>query len=491
MRPLLMAALVAASRLPVAQNPRTPSGDRDGSSRRRYAFAVLLLLAGLWGCSDVTIAREAEREGDDPGECADDADNDGDGLFDCADPDCAGAEACAGDDDDSGDDDDDSALDPLDSDDDGDGFTENQGDCDDADPANFPGNVEACDGQDNDCNGMADAVGGEDDVDGDGVLACADCDDSNAELGDAALDQDCDGTPTADDCDDTDPTSTVVADDPDCDGVVDCPAPTATQGMDFVGLCGGAFDMGCTAAQQADGNCETRESPAHTVTLTRDFWMAETEVTQERWQALMGNNPSNFSACGADCPVDWVNWYEALAFANAVSAAEGLAECFTLAGCTNAAGDDLECASVSVSAASGSVYDCDGYRLPTEAEWEYAARAGTDSLYAGSDTVDDVAWYLDNAGSTTHPVASKAANDWGLHDLSGNVWEWTWDWYDASYYSGSPATDPDGPVTGTNRAYRGGSWALSAPNERVSYRDNGTPNYRGTSLGFRLARTVP
>jgi formylglycine-generating enzyme required for sulfatase activity len=389
-----------------------------------------------------------------------------------------------GDDDDAADDDD-ATPDPLDIDDDGDGVTENDGDCDDADPVNYPGNVEVCDGQDNDCSGLADAVGGEGDGDGDGVLGCGDCDDAdpsnfpgNAEVADGQ-DNDCDNL--------------VDSDDPDLGSSV------VSSGMTFLPLAAGTFEMGCTSAQQADGNCYSNESPAHTLTLTRGFWMSETEVTQGQWEGLMGTNPSYFgpngsgASCGVDCPVETVNWWEALAFANAASAAEGLAACYSLTVCSEVTpGNDMECTGVTVTSTSGSVYDCAGYRLPTESEWEYAARSGTDLVYAGSDVVGDVAWYDGNSGSTTHPVATKAANAWGLYDLSGNVWEWTWDWYDSSYYSSSPGTDPAGPTSpGAHRVLRGGSWDYTATNARVANRHYGPPGYRSHVIGFRLARTIP
>jgi formylglycine-generating enzyme required for sulfatase activity len=286
-----------------------------------------------------------------------------------------------------------------------------------------------------------------------------DCDDED--------DSDCDGVLTAADCDDTDPNQGVLC------GVV---------------LSSGTFEMGCTGWSL----CGNNESPVHSVTLTNDFWMTETEVTQGQWQALMGNNPSNFSSCGSDCPVETVNWYEALAFANEVSIAEDLAECYTLSGCINTPGTDMECSSVTITSTSGSPYDCTGYRLPTEAEWEYAARAGTDLLYAGSNTVSDVAWYGSNSGGTPHPVATKLPNAWDLYDMSGNVWEWTWDWYASDYYSSSPDTDPEGPNIGSYRISRGGSSHSYDSVTRVVYRYVYDPVFGPSyGIGFRLSRTVP
>ena len=130
------------------------------------------------------------------------------------------------------------------------------------------------------------------------------------------------------------------------------------------------------------------------------------------------------------------------------------------------------------------------YRLPTEAEWEYTCRAGGTEEYCGSNDINAVAWYNDNSGSQTHPVGQKQANGWGIHDMSGNVWEWVSDWYHKSYYSGSPQSNPQGPSSGSSHVYRGGSWGLSPAYARVSYRIDISPVGRDSQLGFRLVAPV-
>ena len=266
------------------------------------------------------------------------------------------------------------------------------------------------------------------------------------------------------------------------------PRPTSSGAPGgFVRISAGSFQMGSPRSESGRDYDETQ----HRVTITRDFYLQAHEVTQGEWRSLMGNNPSRFSSCGDDCPVENVNWWEAVAYANALSRREGLQECYTLAGCGSTdPGEDMECSSVSFVG-----LDCRGYRLPTEAEWEYAARAGTTTAwYCGSSEscVGRIAWYDDNAGGRTHPVGEKAANDWGLYDMSGNVWEWVWDWYDSDYYSSSPSRDPAGPRTGQNRGHRGGSWNYFARNVRSAYRSVSAPGSRGNRfIGFRLARSAP
>ncbi|MCK6507632.1 SUMF1/EgtB/PvdO family nonheme iron enzyme [Myxococcota bacterium] len=224
----------------------------------------------------------------------------------------------------------------------------------------------------------------------------------------------------------------------------------------------GSFTMGCTAGQ--DGQCDNDEKPVRAVTVSRSFLLGETEVTQGQWRAVMGSNPAANQACGADCPVEQVSWLDAVAFANALSQAEGLESCYVI---TPEAVTWPEGAS------------CDGYRLPTEAEWEYAARAGQDTRFAGGDEAGSVGWMKANAGEKSHRVGGKAPNAWGLVDLSGNVAEWTWDCL-------APAEPGQ---TCANRVYRGGSYSGSETALRVSNRHGYAPGYRFAYVGLRLARS--
>ncbi|MEC8424124.1 MAG: SUMF1/EgtB/PvdO family nonheme iron enzyme, partial [Myxococcota bacterium] len=282
---------------------------------------------------------------------------------------------------------------------------------------------------------------------------------------------------------------TATPDDGDDDGITATDSVTITQscsdgsivlsssGVDFVEICAGSFDMGCTPGQSS---CGSDESPVMPVTLTRNYYVSQTEVTQGQYQALMGTNPSYFSSCGTDCPVEMVSWYMAAAYANALSAAEGLSECYACTGSGASVSCDL----------AVSFYACEGYRLPTEAEWEGAARCGEDLLYAGSNTLNDVAWYTSTSGGRSRLVGGRDANACGLHDMSGNVWEWVHDGYNASFYAGSGRTDPLSE-SGSTRSIRGGGWnTTNAHRLRSAYRTDDSPALAYDNLGFRLARTV-
>ncbi|MDR2553496.1 MAG: SUMF1/EgtB/PvdO family nonheme iron enzyme [Treponema sp.] len=204
----------------------------------------------------------------------------------------------------------------------------------------------------------------------------------------------------------------------------------------FVLVEGGTFTMG-SPSKEPDRDSD--EGPRHQVTV-KSFYMGKREVTQREWQELMGNNPSKFR--GDTLPVEQVSWYEVIEYCNRRSVKEGLTPAYR--GSRNSITCD---------------WNASGYRLPTEAEWEYAAKGGNKNyltyLYAGSNSAGAAGWYDGNSGGTTHPVGTKAANDLRIYDLSGNVWEWCWDWYGG--YSSGAQTDPAGPVSGSVRVIRGGS----------------------------------
>jgi formylglycine-generating enzyme required for sulfatase activity len=234
----------------------------------------------------------------------------------------------------------------------------------------------------------------------------------------------------------------------------------------------GTFNMGCTASNQY--GCGTDESPVHSVTLTGAFYMGQYEVTQAQWQARMGSNPSYFVArpengntANTNRPVEQVSWNQI--------------------------------------AGTGGFLSGTGLRLPTEAEWEYACRAGTTTAFHGftgflTGTNDDtlagnIAWFSGNNGASGTPtygtkaVGQKLANGFGLFDMSGNVWEWVNDWYSSSYYASSPLWNPTGPTAGTSRVRRGGSWGGITGYVRSSYRGSNTSDYTTSFIGFRVART--
>ncbi len=298
----------------------------------------------------------------------------------------------------------------------------------------------------------------------------------------------------------------------------------------------GTFTMGSPSGEPVRGDNET----PHTVQLSRPFLMMQTEVTQGQWLKRMGNNPSGFR-CGLTCPVEQVNWYDVATYANALSDEEGLPACYVLRGCKGTSGKDLECKHADLSPG------CTGYRLPTEAEWEYAARAGTQTaIYNGGlvplvgwefiplfayvadfipfmspclfrlaqiyrenlwPKLDDIAWHEDNSDSGylgpadtcinwagipfqkrcgSNPVAQKEPNDWALYDMLGNVDEWVGDWYGS--YLAEIGLDPFGPASGESRVIRGGSWFWPPPAVRAAFRYYESPSTRFKSQGFRLVR---
>ena len=220
---------------------------------------------------------------------------------------------------------------------------------------------------------------------------------------------------------------------------------------------GGTFDMGAKDKNpngvNYDSKADSDEKPVHSVTLS-DYYIGETEVTQELWEEVMGSNPSKFK--GSKKPVEMVSWNDCQEFIKKLNQLTGK-----------------------------------NFRLPTEAEWEYAARGGNKSQgykYSGSDDIEDVAWYWDNSLYETHPVGAKTPNELGLYDMSGNVWEWCSDWKD--YYSSSPQINPTGPTSGSYRVSRGGGWYGRAQGCRVADRSNGIPGNRYDYLGFRLVMPI-
>ena len=211
---------------------------------------------------------------------------------------------------------------------------------------------------------------------------------------------------------------------------------------------GGTFTMGATSEQGSDAY--DREKPTHSVTLS-DFYIGKYEVTQKQWETVMGSNPSSYK--GANLPVENVLWYTCQTFITKLNQMTGK-----------------------------------NFRLPTEAEWEYAARGGKKSQgykYAGSNAIDNVAWYSGNSGSKTHEVGTKQPNELGIYDMSGNVCEWCQDWYGG--YSSSSQTNPTGPSSGSNRVVRGGGWVNNAWDCRVSFRSYCNPAITISYLGLRLA----
>jgi len=322
----------------------------------------------------------------------------------------------------------------------------------------------------------------------------------------------------------------------DFDSYVRC-----VRGPDWATIPAGSFWMGspdgdCPADYPGGTGCTSELGSQtiedlHYVTLTTSFELGRYEVTQGEFAALMGWNPSYFGPngagadCGLDCPVEYVSWYDSIAYANELSSSESRTPCYTLTnivcedstnvgtnafGCMNNTQGGINAATVALNGVTNP-YLCTGYRLPTESEWEYAIRAGSLTAFYPSDgndgsitntnqdpNLDQIGWYYYNSdtgsGRMTHPVGGKESNAWGLSDMSGNVWEWVWDWYLAAYPSGgtsSPVVDPVGGPPASCRVIRGGYWSYSADSCRSGDRDDRTPGGRLYSFGFRLARTIP
>jgi formylglycine-generating enzyme required for sulfatase activity len=221
----------------------------------------------------------------------------------------------------------------------------------------------------------------------------------------------------------------------------------AAMGMEFVFVKGGCFEMGDTSG-------DNDEKPVHNVCVA-DFYLGKYKVTQGQWQKIMENNPSRFDSCGDNCPVEQLRWADAQDFIKKLNAKTGKR-----------------------------------YRLPTEAEWEYAARSGGKrEQFSGSDSPDGVAWYDANSGGKTHPVGQKRPNGLGLYDMSGNIWEWCQDWYGEKYYGESPRDNPQGPSSGDFRVLRGGSFDGYKSYVRTTSRNRIIPWHK--YAGFRFALSVP
>jgi formylglycine-generating enzyme required for sulfatase activity len=234
---------------------------------------------------------------------------------------------------------------------------------------------------------------------------------------------------------------------------------TNSVGMRLRLIPAGRFMMG---AVPGDDEASDKEKPRHSVEISKAFYIGVYEVTQAEWEAVMGKTQRDMAGDlplwgeGPRHPVKWVNWDDAVAFCRKLSQKEGAT-----------------------------------YRLPTEAEWEYACRAGSTTNYYWGDSIDgDYAWYNDNSGGQTNEVGRKRPNAWGLYDMAGNVMEWCQDWYEEDYYSGSPSKDPAGPSSSDARVLRGGSWSVYPEYLRSSLRDRVRPDVGSYSVGFRVVREV-
>jgi formylglycine-generating enzyme required for sulfatase activity len=249
---------------------------------------------------------------------------------------------------------------------------------------------------------------------------------------------------------------------------------------DFVLIESGTFNMGSPANETQR---QDNEGPQHQVTVSA-FYMARNLVTQSEYRDIMGADPSNFR--GPTLPVERVTWFEAVEYCNKLSEREGLTTAYTI----NGTGNDRTVMWNQ---------DANGYRLPTEAEWEYACRAGTSTPFSTGNNIttaqanyDGNYPYGNNARGQwlerTSNVGIYPSNTWGLHDMHGNVFEWCWDWY--GNYTSDPQTDPTGEATGSYRVLRGGSWYDNGRYIRSAYRNSSSPFLRSYSVGFRLARSI-
>ncbi|MBW2253706.1 MAG: SUMF1/EgtB/PvdO family nonheme iron enzyme [Deltaproteobacteria bacterium] len=404
-------------------------------------------------------------------------------------------------------------------------------DCDDGEDDTYPGADEVVgDGVDQDCN-LVDRCYEDGDIDGFGSSTTIDGADLNCSNAGESL--------VATDCDDTDEFAfpgAAVSDSPtecmrDSDGdsygddtsealfvsgtdcedanalinpgmaeflnAVDDDCDVLTDDLDytFVGMPAGVFQMGSPTDEVGR---DPAEEAQHWVTLTRPFYIGATEVTQDQFFASMGYDPSFHGSCGGECPVESLTWHEAAAYANVASTEAGLPSCYA---CT---GDQAAV----VCTRNGNPYACKGYRLPTEAEWEYAARAGVEAAFPNGgnliegdaqnctttvtldngDDLGEVGWYCGSSSDEAQPVADLEPNRRGLYDVSGNMREWCHDIHGS--YAGDE-TDPTGAGTGSEAVLRGGGWGSFPESNRLASRDSQLPSSTFSYVGFRLARTAP
>ncbi len=253
---------------------------------------------------------------------------------------------------------------------------------------------------------------------------------------------------------------------------VDIEEPAPPAGMVLVNAAHKSFVMGSESG-------DSDERPVRTVAFTYDFFIDTTEVTQGRYASVMGNNPSRFAGDPLR-PVEMVTWFDAALYCNALSRADGCDTVYSyssLSAASDGSCTRLESLSVDLSAA--------GYRLPTEAEWEYACRGGTTGEFWWGDSMDAACcWYRANSADTTHAAATRLSNAFGLYDMSGNVWEWCNDWY--GYYDTAACIDPGGPHSGVERVLRGGSFMSHDISQRPANRNNNLPLYMSKDAGFRV-----
>jgi len=241
--------------------------------------------------------------------------------------------------------------------------------------------------------------------------------------------------------------------------------PLMAGSENMIWINGGTFTMGSPANESGrSGN----EGPQRQITVS-SFFMGRYPVTQAEYQEIMGTTPSAFK--GPNLPVEQVSWFDAVEYCNKLSIKEGLVPAYTITGSTVIWNREAN-----------------GYRLPTEAEWEYACRAGTQTAFSGGTSIGDSGWYSGNSRGATQPVGEKLPNPWGLHDMHGNILEWCWDLLGS--YTAAAQTDPQGAATGNTRVYRGGCWRFEPHQARSAFRFGNHPYLKTFILGFRIARSA-